>query len=122
MATKSEEAQTSGSRSETRRTADATRNVARSKTELAARLARGLTLASVEAFTVTADTLLSAANSFLDRNRPGDQKRSVSDLAQRLPADLADSVSDAVRNLIDVPAKVARGFSERFEEGVYERE
>lgn len=107
-------------RSARRRAASSVQDINSRKTERAARAFRGFALASAEAFRLTADSLSNAASSFLDRNHPDDDDRSVRDLSQRLPGDVFDGMSDAFDDWVEIPAKVADKFSEAFREGEYE--
>jgi BMFP domain-containing protein YqiC len=96
---------------------NALQDIANRKVERAARALRGMTLASFEAVRLTADTVMGAASTFLDRNRPGKEHRSVRELARNIPGDLIDSAADAVDDLVEIPAKVADKFADAYREG-----
>jgi hypothetical protein len=91
------------------------------KVETAVRTIRGLTLASVEAVRIVADSFANAADSLLDSSRPREDDETLRDLSSRFTESFSDSVSDTASRLMDVPSRSADLFSRSFREGEYRR-
>jgi len=98
-----------------RRVADSTSRVSRSMRDAKSRMVRGVTLGALEGFRAWSDALTSFADGVLHRNEGRD--RSVRDLLGDLPGDIASGFSDAVDDLIDVPARVSDRYSRSYREG-----
>jgi hypothetical protein len=109
--------------STTRRVADSFSDVRRSKRDAADRMVRGVTLASVEAVRVFADSVSSFADNVIRRNEGRDgEGRSVRDMATRLPEDIATSMADAVDQFVDIPRRAADRYSKVHREGEKEHD
>jgi hypothetical protein len=107
----------------TRRVSDSFSDVRRSKRDAADRMLRGVTLASVEAVRLFADTVSSFTDNVITRNegRSGGG-RSVRDMKTRLPEDIATSLADSVDQFVDIPRKAADRYSKVYREGEKEQE
>ena len=91
------------------------------KVETAMRTIRGLTLASVEAVRMVADSFATAADDLLDSSRPRDNDETLRHLSSRFGESLGDSVSDTAQRLMDIPSRSAEQFSRAYNEGDYRR-
>ena len=121
--TKKDGGRDQGSDSTTRRVADSFSDVRQSKRDAADRMMRGVTLASVEAIRVFADSVSSFADNVITRNegRKG-EGRSARNMATRLPEDIAASLADAVDSFADIPRRAADRYSKVHREGEKEQD
>jgi cell division septum initiation protein DivIVA len=111
-----------GSRSERKRdrsrAADTWADVQTNKGEVVTRLARGLTLGSLEGVRLFADVVSSFADGVGGRNsRRDDGSTTPQRLASRLPTDMIEEFSDAFDRFVDIPARAAERYAEAYREG-----
>jgi hypothetical protein len=78
---------------------------------------RGITLGAFEGVRAAADAFSSFADGVLSRNEDRGRDRSVRDLLTDLPGDVASGFSDALDDLIDVPARASDRYSRTYREG-----
>ena len=112
-----------GSRSEKKRdrsrAADTWADAQSNKSEVVTRLARGLTLGSLEGVRLFADVVASFADGIGSRNsKRDDGSASPQRLASRLPTDIIEEFTDAFDRFVDIPAKTAERYAEAYREGV----
>src|ERR1700757_234288 len=97
-----------GSRSEKKRdrsrAADTWADAQSNKSEVVTRLARGLTLGSLEGVRLFADVVASFADGVAGRNsKRDDGSASPQRLASRLPTDIIEEFTDAFDRFVDIP-------------------
>jgi len=111
-----------GSRSERKRdrsrAADTWSDVQSNKGEVVTRLARGLTLGSLEGIRLFADVVSSFADGVGGRNSKRDDGSTTPQrLASRLPTDFIEEFSDAFDRFVDIPARTAERYADAYREG-----
>jgi hypothetical protein len=111
-----------GSRSERKsdrsRAADTWSDVQSNKGEVVTRLARGLTLGSLEGVRLFADVVASFADGVGSRNSGRDDGSTTPQrLASRLPTDFVEEFSDAFDRFVDIPARAAERYADAYREG-----
>ena len=99
-----------------RRASDSWADATRSKRDGASRMARAMTLASIEGLRLFADSLSAFADGVVSRNDAREHK-SARDLATRLPGDVMGGFADAVDRFVEIPAKTAEKYSSAYREG-----
>jgi hypothetical protein len=97
------------------RTLDSLNDATFRKTETFTRMARGLTVASLEGVRLFADAVSSFADGVATRNTSRDD--SPRRLARRLPADMADGFADAIDRIVEIPARAAERYAEVHRQG-----
>jgi len=111
-----------GSRSERKRdrsrAADTWSDVQSNKGEVVTRLARGVTLGSLEGIRLFADVVSSFADGVGSRNSKRDDGSTTPQrLASRLPTDFIEEISDAFDRFVDIPARAAERYADAYREG-----
>jgi hypothetical protein len=98
-----------------RRYTDSLRDARHSKVDTATRVARGVTLASVEFFRLFTDTLTGFGDDVIRRNES--RSGTVRNITRRLPEDIVDGFANAVDRFSDIPAKASERYTKAYREG-----
>jgi len=102
-------------RESARTAANAFSDASRNKVDVAQRMIRGMTLASLESVNLLAETVSAFATGVMDRS--GRESESLRDMTTRLPGDIVSSFADAVDRAVDIPAKAAERYSDTYRQG-----